>query len=189
MQILKRYKDTNGNTIGYDISAEGKVGRVSLEEALALQKFIDNAFVTSGEEYRAKSGYSIDTEVLHRNQLIVRPAVKPAEKPKSPNMHFDYHGKDFILICRKLRRYAQDNNFVVDMSKHKPNYGRNTHLFKLIEACGLDVHDFIQNYLYNIQPYSLSKFQSTKQPTCRSMWVSYMEYYNVHVPEWLQCDE
>ena len=175
MRILKRYKDVNGNTVGYDILVEGTVDRFSLEQALGLQSHIDNAFITSGGEYRAKSGYKIDTEILH-NELVVRPVSQPIEKPRTQNMISDYHGKEFISICRKLRAYAQDNNFVVDMSKHKSNYGKNTHLFKLIEACDMSVHDFIRNYLYNIQPYSLSRFQSTKNLGKSNIWLSDMGY-------------
>lgn len=176
MKILKRYKDANGSIVGYDILAEGTVSRFSLEQALSLQQYIDNAFITSGGEYRAKSGCKIDTEVLHKNQLIVRPVAKPIEKPRTQSMPLDYYGKEFISVCRKLRSYAQSNNFVVDMNKHKSNYGKNTHLFKLIEACGVNVHDFIQNYLYNIQPYSLSRFQSKKNPGKGNIWLSDMGY-------------
>lgn len=156
MRILKRYKDVNGNTVGYDILVEGTVDRFSLEQALGLQSHIDNAFITSGGEYRAKSGYKIDTEVLH-NALVVRPNLQHAQSDKI-QQDVEYYGKPFIGVCRLLRKYAEQNNFVVDMSKHKSNSGKNTHLFKLIEACDISVHDFIRNYLYNIQPYSLSKF-------------------------------
>lgn len=176
MKILKRYKDANGSIVGYDILAEGTVGRFSLEQALSLQQYIDNAFITSGGEYRAKSGCKIDKEVLHKNQLIVRPVAKLIEKPRTQSMPLDYYGKEFIFVCRKLRSYAQSNNFVVDMNKHKSNYGKNTHLFKLIEACGVNVHDFIQNYLYNIQPYSLSRFQSKKNLGKGNIWLSDMGY-------------
>lgn len=160
MRILKRYKDVNGNTVGYDVLSDGVTNRVSLEKALGLQEFIDNAFITSGGEYRAKSGYKIDTEVLYNNVLLPRVITKP-QQSKTNETESEYHGKEFINICRKLRQYALENNFTVDMNKHSSNNDNNVHLFKLIEACDVTVHDFVRDYLYNLQPYSLSKFQGT----------------------------
>lgn len=74
----------------------------------------------------------------------------------------DYYGIEFISVCRRIRRYAIEGKLTVLTNKHKSNSGKNTHLFKLIEACNISVEDFIRGYLSVIQPYSLEKFQSKK---------------------------
>ena len=176
MEIIRRYKDANGNTIGYDIANGTVVKFVSVDRALDIAEFIINAVVVSGKEFRAKKGYKIDTVVLHSNELAVRKPVQTVPTQSNSLQGIDFYGKEFINVCRRLRTCASKNNFTVDMSRHKSNDGRNTHLFKLIEACDIDVRTFIRGYLYNIQPYSLSKFQGSKNIGKNNIWLSDMGY-------------
>lgn len=81
----------------------------------------------------------------------------PAVEPTQPKI--EYHGMEFLTVCRKIRKFANADMFELDMSAHKSNEGKNIHLFKLIQACHIDVRTFIRGYLANIQPYSLQRFK------------------------------
>ena len=168
MRIERRYKDNNGKTIGYDVSENNKFKYIENIVAIHMAEFIDNAVLMKNKEFRAKKGYNIDTIIVHNTELSVR---KLDSNFKS-ELNIDYYGKDYINICRRLRRYAEQNKIEVSMNKHKANGGRNTHLFKMIKACDIDVDKFITQYIYNIQPYSLSRFQGSRNISKDNIWIS-----------------
>ena len=83
----------------------------------------------------------------------------------------DYFGKDFIKVCRKIRKYANANRLKLDTKPHQANEGRNIHLFKVIETCGVSLHDFVRGYLCNLQPYSLTAFNNGTETSKYDIWL------------------
>ena len=74
---------------------------------------------------------------------------------------------DNIDICRKLRRLANSKNIKLDETMHLS--GLNKHLFEYFDYCGIDVLQFIKDYLSNLQPYMIKKLESqefTKSIIC-----------------------
>lgn len=60
-----------------------------------------------------------------------------------------------IKSCKKLRQLAKLDRLRLDDDEHRT--GLNKHLFDYIQYCGLDVLDFIKQYLSNIQPYMIER--------------------------------
>lgn len=60
-----------------------------------------------------------------------------------------------INTCRKLRQLAKLDRITLDETEHRS--GLNKHLFEYIEYCGLDVIEFIKQYLSNLQPYMIER--------------------------------
>ena len=161
MEILSRHKDSDGNILGYTIKIENKTEFIDASTAIGLKSLITNAFLTQSGEYRAKKGYQIDT-VVDYSKLCLHPK-KPAIVQADNNLsNVDYYGKGCIEACRKIRRYALEGKLSFDDSQHKSNNGANIHLYRLIEACGVDLKTFIINYLSTLQPYSLEYFQNNR---------------------------
>lgn len=160
MIMVRRHKSEDGRLLGYTIKDNSTVSFVDYEKAIALSPFIENAVLQKNNVYRAKSGNTIETVVEYTNSSKKTrgtnlPALKKNINPKNANniSSLDYYGKDFIFICRKIRKYAYSNNIVIDTTPHKSNMGRNTHLFDLIKLCDINLKVFIKRYLSVIQPY------------------------------------
>ena len=60
-----------------------------------------------------------------------------------------------INICKKIRKLAKLDRMTLDISEHQDS--RNTHLFRLLDYCGVDKEKFVKSYLSNLQPYMLSR--------------------------------
>lgn len=60
-----------------------------------------------------------------------------------------------IAICKKIRNIAKLDRIKLDESEHRS--GLNKHLFDYIEYCGLNVLQFITQYLRNLQPYMIER--------------------------------
>ena len=60
-----------------------------------------------------------------------------------------------IGVCRKLRKLAKLDRLTLDESEHRS--GLNKHLFDYIEYCGMDVLQFVKEYLANLQPYMIER--------------------------------
>lgn len=60
-----------------------------------------------------------------------------------------------VKICKKLRQLAKLDRISLDEEDHRS--GLNRHLFDYIEYCGLDVLQFIKQYLSNLQPYMIER--------------------------------
>ena len=60
-----------------------------------------------------------------------------------------------IAVCKKIRQLAKLDRVRLDTSEHRS--GLNKHLFEYIEYCGLDVLQFVKQYLSNLQPYMLER--------------------------------
>ena len=173
MRILKRVKENN-IVVGYMIDiGNNEVKFIERESAVNLQSLITNAvLLRDGSDYMGRDGVIIETiQNETRHSTIVH---KKQEIAKVNNSSYtgDYYGQQFINVCRNLRKYARSGNVVVDMSSHKSNGGNNTHLFRLIEACGVSVRELVVGYLSVIQPYSLQLFQGKKDIDRRiNIWV------------------
>ena len=176
MRILTRYKNQNGLTVGYDIQLNnGEICYFDRFAAMNLADQIDNAILTKSAEFRANEGCHIDTVVGYTN-LDKRGELQQVVSQCSTE--FDYYGKDYIDICKRIRKYALENKLTIDLSENKSNNENNTHLLKLMGACNIGADNFVKNYLYNLQPYSLSKFQGSKALDKTSVWLSDMGYGN-----------
>lgn len=67
-----------------------------------------------------------------------------------------------IKTCKKIRDLAKLDRIKLDETEHRS--GLNKHLFEYIEYCGVDVIDFVKDYLRNIQPYMISR-RKDQEPT------------------------
>lgn len=67
-----------------------------------------------------------------------------------------------VGICREIRNLAKLDRIQLDETTHRS--GLNKHLYSYIEYCGIDVKDYIKDYLANLQPYMLERF-SSQEPT------------------------
>lgn len=65
---------------------------------------------------------------------------------------------DMVRICREIRKLAKLDRLKIDETVHRS--GLNKHLYSYIEYCGIDVKDYIKDYLSNLQPYMLERFPS-----------------------------
>lgn len=65
---------------------------------------------------------------------------------------------DMVKKCREIRNLAKLERIELDESIHRS--GLNKHLFSYIEYCGLDVREYIRDYLSNLQPYMIERYAS-----------------------------
>lgn len=170
--ILKRIKDSNGVVKKYEIQSidTGKTSIIDSNTAISLHNRILNASLTKNMEYKANTGSKILTEVEMSNLL---PTPQPSQLSQvRSDVAFDYYGREFIKTCRLIRKSAISGKIIIDKKPHKSNEGRNIHLFKLIDACGITVEDFVKGYLSVLQPYSLEYFQKYfKEATKEDTWI------------------
>lgn len=177
MQILARCKDINGEVIAYKINNDGNIFYMSSGDALANKHLITNAYVVNGKYFRALKGHNIETICdLSNLSNIIKPVSFKNKIDNSNIYETDYYGKEFINICKKIRRYAISGKLTVDKSTHKSNRGNNIHLFKLIESCGITVDSFVKGYLSTIHPYYLEKFSQGNSLTNHDIWVCDIGY-------------
>ena len=174
MEIIRRHKDSKGETVGYTLRNENSELYLDKDSVIKMSNLISNAILLSNNEFRAKQGYSIDT-VVNTNNLNAISKYTKLSKVQNTNIDLDYYGKDCIKVCKRIRQYAISGNLIIDTRQHKSNKGKNTHLFKLISACGLDLKAFIQGYLSVIQPYTLTRFMKERTPD-KSIWLSDIGY-------------
>lgn len=126
MEIVTRYKNQKGQTQGYDVRLDnGKIKYLDRVAVINLEDQISNATLTKGADFRATKGNHIDTVVKY-NTLVKRDKLP---KILSSTTEFEYYGKEYINICKRIRKYALEDKLSVDLSKHKSNNGNNTHLF------------------------------------------------------------
>lgn len=146
MEILKRYKDINGDVIAYDISYDGIIKKIPLDNAVFMKDGITNAsFILSKGDYRAKPGYHIKT-VIDIN--------------KKSSVDIDYYGKEFIDLCRNIRLCAISNNIKIDTSSY------NGILLSLIKFFGISLNEFARRYLSNLQPYQIREDKNRGSLVC-----------------------
>lgn len=65
---------------------------------------------------------------------------------------------EMVRICKEIRKLAKLDRLQLDESIHRS--GLNKHLYSYIEYCGMDVKTYIKEYLSNLQPFMLERFQS-----------------------------
>lgn len=65
---------------------------------------------------------------------------------------------EMVKRCKEIRRLAKLERIELDDSIHRS--GLNKHLFSYIEYCGLDVKEYIREYLSNLQPYMIERYAS-----------------------------
>lgn len=60
-----------------------------------------------------------------------------------------------IKVCKRIRNIAKLDRVTLDETEHRS--GLNKHLFDYIKYCGLDVLEYVKQYLQNIQPYMIER--------------------------------
>ena len=63
-----------------------------------------------------------------------------------------------VRVCREIRKLAKLDRIQLDETVHRS--GLNKHLYSYIEYCGMDVKNYIKDYLSNLQPFMLERFPS-----------------------------
>lgn len=165
MRIVKKYKNNDGKTKGYDFS-DGKSTVFLSADAASLMLESGSLVIENGLYNNETKEIYADTELVTLSDSLGNEvsdslpdvASSALETSKNANDDIKFYGKGFIKVCRKIRLFARQGNFSVDMSEHKVNGGRNTHLFKLMECSGMTVWQVVKSYLENIHPYSLVPF-------------------------------
>lgn len=165
MRIVKKYKNNDGKTKGYDFS-DGKSTVFLSADAASLMLESGSLIIENGLYNKETKEIYADTELVtlpdssvnEINDSLPDVTSNDLELSKIATDVIDFYGKGFIKVCRKIRLFARQGNFSVDMTEHKANGGRNTHLFKLIECSGMTVWQVVKSYLENIHPYSLVPF-------------------------------
>jgi hypothetical protein len=175
VSIISRHKDGTGNTISYTAIINGNL--VNSDPETLINEFgntVDNAILVNNKEYRAKKGCSIKT-IVDKSSLAVQPILKPSNIIKS-NFPNDYYGREFISVCRRIRKYANAGCIEVVTDKHKSNSGNNVHLFDIIKLCGIDVQSFVSGYLSVLQPYNLKYYNKATAKNAGHIWMIEMGY-------------
>ncbi len=176
MEIVKRHKDSNNRVIGYTVRDNNIEKYLNANVVQALFGQITNATILPNGEYRANKGCSIETVIDTKNLLSIQNPATLATVHDTTMDNIEYYGKDFINACKRIRKYAFEGKLSISKDTHEANNGANVHLFKLIEACGIGLEDFIKGYLSVIQPYSLSKFQGSKKLESGNTWLADIGY-------------
>lgn len=173
MKIVKRHKNEYGEVIGYTLDDNGMLVYYDYIQAISRQNMITNAKLRQNGDYIANKGEHIET-VVDSLKLI---PIKKVRHDVVDTINISFYGIQFIDVALKIRNYASLGKIEVDLTKHKSNNGLNTHFFKIIEACGIKVKDFVTVYLSNLQPYSLKKFMPSKKDIRpNNIWLSDVGY-------------
>lgn len=75
------------------------------------------------------------------------------------NNYADSHNVDIknIALCKKIRDLGKLDRIKLDTSEHRS--GLNKHLFAYLEYCGVEILEYIKDYLMHLQPYMIERFQ------------------------------
>lgn len=65
---------------------------------------------------------------------------------------------DMVRVCKEIRKLARLDRLQLDTTVHRS--GLNKHLYSYIEYCGMDIKEYIKEYLSNLQPFMLERFAS-----------------------------
>lgn len=64
---------------------------------------------------------------------------------------------DMVRVCKEIRRLAQLDRISLDESTHRS--GLNRHLYAYVEYCGMNVKEYIKDYLSNLHPYMIERYK------------------------------
>lgn len=65
---------------------------------------------------------------------------------------------EMVRVCKEIRKLARLDRLLLDTTVHRS--GLNKHLYSYIEYCGMDIKEYIKEYLSNLQPFMLERFAS-----------------------------
>lgn len=77
---------------------------------------------------------------------------KKAQEDNKPEEVVDM---SHVAICRKIRTLARINTIIVRTDAHSNQNARN--LLAYLDFCGIDVNDYISDYLQHLQPYMIER--------------------------------
>lgn len=173
MEVLKRFRDSDGRLVGYLLSDAGKEFTVSAKQVKQYKGLLSNADVLSNGVVRAKRGGYIETVVVN------------LRKPNNSSGHTKKitfggrlekaQGWDVLSDCRDIRKYAMLGKVVLDTTVHRVNK-ENLHLFEFIRNCGWDVREFILGYLSCLQPYDLKPLVEGREIPKGHVWLLSLGY-------------
>ncbi len=84
-----------------------------------------------------------------------------------------------VAVCKQIRNLAKLDRIALDESGHRS--GLNKHLFSYIEYCGLDVRDYIKEYLSNLQPFMIERFRSQEPSNSYICVLDHMYWVSVYI--------
>lgn len=88
-----------------------------------------------------------------------------------------YYGMEYLNICRSIRMWAREGRLVVEQRRHKGNQGKNLDLFAMLDLLQVTPQDFVVQYLSNLQPYALGKFEKGKASgIVGAVWLKELDY-------------
>lgn len=158
MKILKRYKNTKGVVVEYEVlSSNGETSIITADTASMYKDSITNAKLMSNGDFKASRGSHIETVVKDYAKEYRRQRQQEHEQAVANGLRNCY-GKDYVGICKRCREYVKDKNMQVQMTD-------NTHIrlfWDLLKQCGLYAGVFARDIIANIQPYQLSVHQKAK---------------------------
>lgn len=152
--------DNKGNTIGARFENNGNIIDLSTDSLKRYSgKKIQNAIIDKNGIVRAKRGNlekivkehigdtlipeKINADIKCINDIKYREAIELGVDTSN------------IAVCKKLRRLAKCDRIRLDETEHRS--GLNKHLFDYIKYCGVDVLQFIKQYMSNLQPYMIER--------------------------------
>lgn len=143
MIILKRFENQAGNAVAYYFK-DGDIEDITNAENLFLcANMVSNA-IFIGNDFIAKQGSEIETINIGNDTTIYFNGI---EHPLVINIFSKYYGGDFIDICLKIRSVVKSGNFII--SNDLIDKG------KSLLLCGIDVVDFVKNFLEVLQPFCI----------------------------------
>jgi hypothetical protein len=149
-------------------------GFVAKEGHKIPRKYIKD--FTPDELYKYNIDYeTVDTVALDNSAAIVTAIEDNTMKEN------DVAGLQFLNLCRRIRAAVKANLVTVDETQHKTNGGRNLHLAKLVETCGMSFKEFVLTYLSNIQPCTLMPVQEGKKQGAKDLIVLYDTGYKIRL--------
>lgn len=175
-RILVRFKNSLGDTVAYKIVDEqNKTYTISAGEAVKIVNNIVNAKLTANYEYKAIKGEHIRT-LVYAKELKTKQRKKKVKDDIGVSgevMHQAMRnalGVNYFKECIRIRELAQDGKLEIQVKSHQANNGANINMFKIIEACGLNVKNFINGYISVLQPFSLSDYTDRTNKSPQDNW-------------------
>lgn len=179
VRLLTKYMDAYGKEVSYLIEDENGRRKITAEELINLVKisgkYVSNAILLDDLTFKVIDGSKID--IVYSKDAFPVIKAQTVQAFSSDNTVADYYGREYIKICKLIRKCAVEHAIQISIEEHDSNNGLNVHLFELIKVCNIDLKDFICGYLSVLQPFYLEFFQSKKIKDVNDhVWVLEMGY-------------
>lgn len=164
MKIKNKIVNTFGKITGYLVESNDTETVMPVDFCINNINLFENVEIDTYTGYlKGINGHKIIAKSIEKEIPIVQSINNTNTAFINEIKQNEILGADLIKFCRKVRNACITNKIIVDTTEHNANNGYNTHLFKFIELCDLDVKQFILNYLLNMQPCTLIRKTQIKQ--------------------------